>query len=154
MLRRKHVGNPVDYFDKNFADYKAGFQSKGKYSIKCQLFAILKYETSISRRKFDNYLFQVSCGSALKSCKNLFKKKNICRNSALQCLVPKLWGIRFGDNMECSRWVVDRPWKASPAHLWGQLQPSNHPDRLWQQDLCGRLQPVSGFKISLWSLRI
>ena len=54
----------------------------------------------------------------------------------------------------CFRWVVARPWKASPAHLWGPLQPSNHPDRLWQQDLCGRLQPVSGFKISLWSLRI
>ena len=29
MLKRKQVGNPRTYFDKNFADYEAGFESKG-----------------------------------------------------------------------------------------------------------------------------
>ena len=33
MLRRKENGNPDDYFDKKFADYKTGFQSRGKYSV-------------------------------------------------------------------------------------------------------------------------
>ena len=31
MLRRKEVGNPIDYFDKSFDEYKAGFESRGKY---------------------------------------------------------------------------------------------------------------------------
>ena len=30
MLNRKEVGNLVDYFDKTFAEYKEGFESKGK----------------------------------------------------------------------------------------------------------------------------
>merc|ERR1712107_73012 len=30
VLRRKQVGNPDDYFDRNFMDYKNGFQSKGE----------------------------------------------------------------------------------------------------------------------------
>ena len=30
MLRRKQVGNPDDYFNKNFAEYEEGFESKGK----------------------------------------------------------------------------------------------------------------------------
>ena len=30
LLRRKQVGNPLDYFDKDFADYKSGFQSRGE----------------------------------------------------------------------------------------------------------------------------
>ena len=29
MVKRKQVGNPRTYFDKNFADYEAGFESKG-----------------------------------------------------------------------------------------------------------------------------
>ena len=29
MLRRKEVGNPIDFFDKTFADYKAGFEANG-----------------------------------------------------------------------------------------------------------------------------
>ena len=29
MVKRKQVGNPKTYFDKNFADYEAGFESKG-----------------------------------------------------------------------------------------------------------------------------
>ena len=29
ILRRKEVGNPVDYFDKTFAEYKTGFESRG-----------------------------------------------------------------------------------------------------------------------------
>ena len=30
VLRRKQVGNPLDYFDKDFAHYKSGFQSRGE----------------------------------------------------------------------------------------------------------------------------
>ena len=33
VLSRKHVGNSYDYFDKNFSDYVAGFQSKGNLDI-------------------------------------------------------------------------------------------------------------------------
>ena len=29
ILVRKEVGNPVDYFDKTFAEYQAGFSAKG-----------------------------------------------------------------------------------------------------------------------------
>ena len=32
ILVRKRVGNPVDYFDKTFAEYEEGFESKGKFS--------------------------------------------------------------------------------------------------------------------------
>ena len=49
--------------------------------------------------------------------------------------------------MICLRWVVAWPWKASPAHLRGQLQPSHHHEGLWREELCGRLWPVSGIKI-------
>ena len=31
ILRRKQVGNPDDYFNKNFAEYEEGFESKGKF---------------------------------------------------------------------------------------------------------------------------
>ena len=31
MLKRKEVGNPINYFDKTLAEYKEGFESKGKY---------------------------------------------------------------------------------------------------------------------------
>ena len=30
MLRRKEVGNPVDFFQKTFAEYQAGFEAKGE----------------------------------------------------------------------------------------------------------------------------
>jgi len=30
MLRRKEVGNPTGFFDKSFAEYKEGFESKGE----------------------------------------------------------------------------------------------------------------------------
>ena len=33
MLRRKEVGNPVDYFNKSFAEYKEGFESRGKFTF-------------------------------------------------------------------------------------------------------------------------
>ena len=33
MLRRKEVGNPIDYFNKSFAEYKAGFESRGKFTF-------------------------------------------------------------------------------------------------------------------------
>ena len=33
VLSRKKVGNPNDYFNKNFADYKEGFELRGKYSL-------------------------------------------------------------------------------------------------------------------------
>ena len=33
MLRRKEGGNPTEYFDKTFAEYKEGFQSEGKYPL-------------------------------------------------------------------------------------------------------------------------
>ena len=33
MLRRKEAGNPTDYFDKNFEEYKEGFQSGGETKI-------------------------------------------------------------------------------------------------------------------------
>ena len=37
MLRRKPVGNPDDFFSKTFAEYKAGFSSKGDimYYVLC-----------------------------------------------------------------------------------------------------------------------
>ena len=31
MLKRKEAENPIDYFDKNFTEYKEGFKSNGKY---------------------------------------------------------------------------------------------------------------------------
>ena len=40
MLNRKEVGNPADYFDKNFADYKEGFESRGKYSLNQIIFVL------------------------------------------------------------------------------------------------------------------
>ena len=33
MLRRKEVGNPVDFFDKTFAEYQAGFEANGEKKI-------------------------------------------------------------------------------------------------------------------------
>ena len=30
MLHRKEAGNPVDYFDKTFAEYQEGFESNGR----------------------------------------------------------------------------------------------------------------------------
>ena len=30
ILRRKQVGNPKGFFDKNFVDYRAGFESRGE----------------------------------------------------------------------------------------------------------------------------
>ena len=30
MVRRKEVGNPVDFFDKTFAEYQAGFEANGE----------------------------------------------------------------------------------------------------------------------------
>ena len=30
MIRRKEVGNPVDYFDKTFAEYQQGFEANGE----------------------------------------------------------------------------------------------------------------------------
>ena len=30
MVRRKEAGNPVDFFDKTFAEYQAGFEAKGE----------------------------------------------------------------------------------------------------------------------------
>merc|ERR1719192_3070954 len=30
ILNRKEVGNPIDYFNKNFAEYEAGFEAKGE----------------------------------------------------------------------------------------------------------------------------
>ena len=34
MLSRKQVGNPDDYFDKNFEEYRAGFESRGRNTSK------------------------------------------------------------------------------------------------------------------------
>ena len=34
MVRRKQSGNPVDFFDKTFAEYKEGFSSHGKIQKK------------------------------------------------------------------------------------------------------------------------
>ena len=31
ILKRKEVGNPEEYFNKNFADYEAGFESRGTF---------------------------------------------------------------------------------------------------------------------------
>ena len=33
MLRRKEVGNPIDYFNRSFTEYKAGFESRGKFTF-------------------------------------------------------------------------------------------------------------------------
>ena len=30
MIQRKEAGNPVDFFDKTFAEYQAGFEAKGE----------------------------------------------------------------------------------------------------------------------------
>ena len=32
MLRRKDVGNPIDYFEKTFAEYQQGFEAYGEIS--------------------------------------------------------------------------------------------------------------------------
>ena len=31
MLRRKEAGNPVDYFEKTFAEYQQGFEANGEF---------------------------------------------------------------------------------------------------------------------------
>ena len=31
MLRRKEAGNPVDFFDKTFAEYQKGFEANGEF---------------------------------------------------------------------------------------------------------------------------
>ena len=51
VLSRKHVGNSNDYFDKNFSDYVAGFQSKGKLVIIKTAFycdCVIMYNTVLS----------------------------------------------------------------------------------------------------------
>ena len=55
MLVRKEVGNPVDFFDKTFDDYKEGFSANGL--LKSNQFRFLK------RKPF----FQESAGLALTS---------------------------------------------------------------------------------------
>ena len=35
MLRRKEVGNPVDFFDKTFEEYQEGFAANGELFQKC-----------------------------------------------------------------------------------------------------------------------
>ena len=44
------------------------------------------------------------------------------------------------------------PWNSPPAHLHGQLRPSNHHGGLWPEDLCGCLWSVSGYQdLGWWS---
>ena len=83
MLRRKEVGNPIDYFNKSFAEYKAGFESRGKFTFwRNIILSLISYILSsnsktvgdikqIGGRKFyDSSSPQASCGSALKSFTN------------------------------------------------------------------------------------
>ena len=51
MLRRKEVGNPVDFFDKTFAEYQAGFEANGEIEI-------------LVRAKEENHIFQERNGLA------------------------------------------------------------------------------------------
>lgn len=75
MLVRKNVGNPSDYFSKNFADYKAGFESKGESWLGLeklhQLTSKSAYSLRITMTDFDsktyvaeNEQFQVGPGDA------------------------------------------------------------------------------------------
>ena len=58
---------------------------------------------------------------------------------------PSLYIIKIGNLMMiCSRRTLAWPWKSSPAHIWGQLQPPHQPHRLWPENLCGCLWSVSG----------
>lgn len=58
MLRRKRVGNPVGYFDKTFAEYKRGFESRGELWLGLeklhQLTSKGSYSLRITMKDFDD----------------------------------------------------------------------------------------------------
>merc|ERR1712192_91615 len=58
ILSRKDVGNPVDYFDKNFEEYKAGFESGGEFWLGLEQLHMLtsegSYNLKITMKDFDD----------------------------------------------------------------------------------------------------
>ena len=44
MLCRKEVGNPVDFFDKTFAEYQKGFEANGEFEKNQQRLNVLIQE--------------------------------------------------------------------------------------------------------------
>ena len=62
ILRRKQVGNPDDYFNKNFAEYEEGFESKGKvHTALTHILLIVSmdsifYNSSVQRQNFHSAL--------------------------------------------------------------------------------------------------
>jgi len=61
ILSRKDVGNPVDYFDKNFEEYKRGFESVGELWLGLeklhQLTSEGSYSLNITMKDFDDKIY-------------------------------------------------------------------------------------------------
>ena len=140
ILSRKEVGNPIDYFDKSFAEYKAGFKSRGKYLLG-QIIFVISHKTFSSAKQI---IFQYS--------------------SQRVVVQMPFWNIKqdfWEENlmMICVRGVVAWPRKSSPAHqcefasqllcnVWNSLHicrydlhilSKDHHEGLWWQDLCCHL---------------
>jgi len=90
ILRRKQVGNPKGFFDKNFDDYRAGFESRGELWLGLEALHKLtserNYKLQINLTDFDNKvytavydMFKVGPGDEYKLAINWF-------NSALSSL--------------------------------------------------------------------
>merc|ERR1712113_745563 len=61
VLKRKEVGNPPDYFDKTFAEYKEGFASRGESWVGLQRLHTLtsqgSYKLKITMTDFDGKMY-------------------------------------------------------------------------------------------------
>jgi len=66
VLRRKEVGNPEDYFEKSFEEYKNGFESKGEIWIGLKKLHQLTYRGTYGLQviltDFDNVTYQAVYG--------------------------------------------------------------------------------------------
>ena len=112
-----------NYFDKNFAEYKKGFQSKGKnysYPPISQIFNLLR---PLRVSNTFNYVLGI-----LKSSKpsNMRFSHPYTSKQILEHRIDFRRGLAW-------------PRSSSQAHLCGQLQPSHSHEGLRPEDLCGCL---------------
>jgi len=125
VLRRREVGNPIDYFDKTFAEYKAGFASKGESWLGLeklhQLTSEGSYSLKITMTDFDNktYVavydqFQVGPGDDYVLTVGGF-------NDALSTLGDSLVTRYSGDSMNGRKFTTKETAKDSDAQ-WCALQ--------------------------------
>ena len=125
--------NLRNYFDKNFAEYKKGFESKGKnYSSHLPshrsliFWGLCEYLVNTF-----NYVLGILKSSKSSKPSNMRFSHAYTSKQILEHRIDFRRGLAW-------------PRSSSQAHLCGQLQPSHPHEGLWPEDLCGCLWPVWG----------